>query len=121
MKQIFDINQGFEEKLEDLTLNVKQIQDDLLEEILTRNAKTEYLQRFLVNSFDKELFKKNVPVVTYEEFKPYIDRIVNGESSDVLSARPITGFLLRYIRTKKVLHLISFFLVMKLNVLIAFL
>ncbi|VVB14362.1 unnamed protein product [Arabis nemorensis] len=94
MKQIFDINQGFEEKLEDLTLNVKQIQDDLLEEILTRNAKTEYLQRFLVNSFDKEHFKKNVPVVTYEEIKPYIDRIVNGESSDVLSARPITGFLL---------------------------
>ncbi|CAF2135890.1 hypothetical protein BRARA_B00485 [Brassica rapa] len=89
-----DNNQRWEAKLKDLTSNVQQIQDNLLEEILTPNLNTEYLQRFHVERFDKELFKKNVPVVSYEEIKPYIDRVVNGESSDVLSARPITGFLL---------------------------
>ncbi|CAH2072859.1 unnamed protein product [Thlaspi arvense] len=94
MKQISDNNERWEEKLKDLTFNVKQIQDNLLEEILTPNLKTEYLQRFHIERFDKELFKKNVPVVTYEDLKPYIDRVVNGESSDVISARPITGFLL---------------------------
>ncbi|KAL1207056.1 4-substituted benzoates-glutamate ligase GH3.12 [Cardamine amara subsp. amara] len=94
MKPNSQINEGSEMKLEDLTLNVKQIQDDVLEEILTHNAKTEYLQRFLTETFDKELFKKNVPVVTYEDMKPDIERVVNGESSDVISARPITGFLL---------------------------
>ncbi|KAL0680946.1 hypothetical protein Bca4012_047793 [Brassica carinata] len=93
-----DNNQRWEAKLKDLTSNVQQIQDSLLEEILTPNLNTEYLQRFHVERFDKELFKKNVPVVSYEDIKPYIDRVVNGESSDVLSARPITGFLLRHVK-----------------------
>lgn len=97
MKSISNNNERWEEKLKDLTFNVKQIQDNLLEEILTPNLKTEYLQRFRMDRFDKELFKKNVPVVTYEDIKPYIDRVVDGESSDVISSRPITGFLLRYI------------------------
>ncbi|KAJ4908444.1 4-substituted benzoates-glutamate ligase GH3.12 [Raphanus sativus] len=94
MKPVSNNNERWEEKLKALTFNVKQIQDNLLEEILTPNLKTEYLQRFHMDRFDKELFKKNVPVVTYEDIKPYIDRVVNGESSDVMSARPITGFLL---------------------------
>ncbi|CAD5331563.1 unnamed protein product [Arabidopsis thaliana] len=94
MKPIFDINETFEKQLKDLTSNVKPIQDNLLEEIITPNTKTEYLQRFLIDRFDKELFKKNVPIVSYEDIKPYLDRVVNGESSDVISARTITGFLL---------------------------
>jgi len=81
--------------LEDLTSNVTQIQDNVLEEILTLNANTNYLQKFFLGSFDKESFKKNVPVVTYEDIRPYIERVVNGEPSNVISARPITGFVLR--------------------------
>ncbi|KAG2334183.1 hypothetical protein Bca52824_005363 [Brassica carinata] len=94
MKSISNNNERWEEKLKDLTFNVQQRQDSLLEEILTPNLKTEYLQRFHMDRYDKELFKKNVPVVTYEDIKVYIDRVVNGESSDVISARPITGFLI---------------------------
>ncbi|KAJ0232504.1 hypothetical protein HA466_0290000 [Hirschfeldia incana] len=78
--------------LEDLTWNVKQTQDDLLKEILTLNSGTEYLQNFLHGSFDKELFKKNLPIVTYKDVKPYIDRVANGESSNIISAIPITNF-----------------------------
>lgn len=81
--------------LEDLTSNVKQIQDNVLEEIITLNANTKYLQRFLHGRFDKEIFKKNVPVVTYEDVKPYIECVMNGEPSNVISVRPITGFLRR--------------------------
>ncbi|WZZ23957.1 hypothetical protein YC2023_007358 [Brassica napus] len=80
--------------LEDLTSNVKQIQDEVLEEILRCDANTEYLQSFLHGSADKELFKKNVPVGTYEDFKPYIERVVNGEPSGLVSGRPLTGFVL---------------------------
>ncbi|ESQ30660.1 hypothetical protein EUTSA_v10011355mg [Eutrema salsugineum] len=80
--------------LETLTLNAKQIQDDVLKEILTLNVHTEYLQRFLHGSSDKELFKKNVPVVSYDDVKPYIERVANGEPSDVISGNPITGFFL---------------------------
>lgn len=109
MKPISDINESFEKQLKYLTSDVKQIQDNLLEEIITPNTKTEYLQRFLIDRFDKDLFKKNVPIVTYEDIKPYLDRVVNGESSDVISARPITGFLLRYIRNSLYnLHTVSF-------------
>lgn len=81
-----------------LTLNAKQIQDDVLKEILTLNANTEYLHRFLRGSSDKELFKKNVPVVSYDDVKPYIERVANGgEPSNVISGKPITGFFIRYI------------------------
>lgn len=81
--------------LEELTSNAKQIQEDILEEILTLNANTEYLHRFLHGSSDKELFKKNVPVVTYDDVKPYIERVANGEPSDVISGGAITMFLRR--------------------------
>ncbi|CAF2082441.1 unnamed protein product [Brassica napus] len=80
--------------LEELTSNARQIQDDVLNKILKANANTEYLQRFLQGSSDKDLFKKNVPVVSYEDVKPYIDRVSNGEPSDVISGEPITAFLL---------------------------
>lgn len=55
--------------LEDLTSNVTQLQDNVLEEILTLNANTNYLQSFFRGRFDKEIFKKNVPVVTYDDVK----------------------------------------------------
>ncbi|KAL0654276.1 hypothetical protein Bca4012_096967 [Brassica carinata] len=83
--------------LEELTSNAKQIQDDVLTKILKANANTEYLSRFLEGSSDKELFKKNVPVVSYEDVKPYIDRVANGEPSDILSGEPITAFTLRHV------------------------
>ncbi|KAB2085575.1 hypothetical protein ES319_A05G407500v1 [Gossypium barbadense] len=56
--------------IEELTTNAEQIQDE------------------------KQLFKKNVPIVTYEDLKPYIDRIANGETSDILLGEPVTGFYL---------------------------
>ncbi|XP_019094232.1 PREDICTED: 4-substituted benzoates-glutamate ligase GH3.12-like isoform X2 [Camelina sativa] len=80
--------------LEALTSNAKQIQDDVLKQILTLNANTEYLQRYLHGSSDKELFKKNVPVITYEDVRPYIERVANGEPSNIISGNSITGFFL---------------------------
>ncbi|RID69378.1 hypothetical protein BRARA_C01476 [Brassica rapa] len=90
-----DLSDKLDEKvLEDLTSNVKQMQDDVLKEILTLNANTEYLRPFLHGSSDKELFKKNVPVTTYDDVKLFIDRVANGEPFDVISGKPVTGFSL---------------------------
>ncbi|CAH2036163.1 unnamed protein product [Thlaspi arvense] len=95
MSIISDFNEKEKGKvLENLTCNVEQIQDDLLKEILTLNAETEYLQNFLHGSSAKELFKKKLPIVTYEDVKPYIDRVVNGEPTNIISAIPITNFFL---------------------------
>ncbi|OMO73281.1 GH3 auxin-responsive promoter [Corchorus olitorius] len=78
--------------LEDITSNAHEIQEKVLEDILRRNSGTEYLKGFLNGQIDKQLFKKNVPIVTYEDIKPYMDRIANGEPSNILLAEPITGF-----------------------------
>ncbi|KAL4310164.1 hypothetical protein GQ457_01G049640 [Hibiscus cannabinus] len=81
--------------LEQLTTDAQQIQDQLLGEILSQNAGTVYLDRFLHGQTDKQLFKTNVPIVSYEDLRPYIDRIANGEaSSDILLAETVTGFSL---------------------------
>ncbi|MBA0708500.1 hypothetical protein Golax_023610, partial [Gossypium laxum] len=81
--------------LEEITTNARQIQEQLLGEILCKNAETEYLQGFLHGQTDKQLFKKNVPIVTYDHIKPYIDRIANGKaSSDILLVEPLIGFSL---------------------------
>ncbi|EOA21948.1 hypothetical protein CARUB_v10002450mg [Capsella rubella] len=79
--------------LEDVTTNVNQIQDSVLEAILSRNAQTEYLGGFLNGQVDKQSFKKNVPVVTYEDYRSYIDRITNGEPSDIICDQPISVLL----------------------------
>ncbi|KAK6230597.1 hypothetical protein QUC31_002115 [Theobroma cacao] len=80
------------EIFEYLTTNAHQIQEQVLEEILNRNARTEYLRGFLNGQCDKQLFKKNVPIITYQDVEPYINRIANGEPSDILLAEPLTGF-----------------------------
>ncbi|KAK2973822.1 hypothetical protein RJ640_011750 [Escallonia rubra] len=81
--------------LEDLTINANLVQQQVLEKILTQNATTHYLRGFLNGQSppDKTQFKKKVPIVDYEEVKPYIERIANGEPSDIISAQTITELL----------------------------
>ncbi|RID52764.1 hypothetical protein BRARA_G00204 [Brassica rapa] len=79
--------------LEDITSNANQIQDSVLEAILTRNAHTEYLRGFLNGQVDKQSFKNNLPIVTYEDYHSYIDRIANGEPFDLICDRPIIVLL----------------------------
>ncbi|WZZ70233.1 hypothetical protein YC2023_081603 [Brassica napus] len=79
--------------LEDITSNANQIQDSVLEAILSRNAHTEYLRGFLNGQVDKQSFKNNLPVVTYEDYHSYIDRIANGEPFDLICDRPIIVLL----------------------------
>ncbi|TQD78169.1 hypothetical protein C1H46_036241 [Malus baccata] len=79
--------------LEDLTTNAYEVQQRVLEEILVKNAQTEYLKGFLNGHHDKKDFKNKVPVVNYEDVKPYIERIANGETSEIISAQKITELL----------------------------
>ncbi|KAB2059500.1 hypothetical protein ES319_A11G308700v1 [Gossypium barbadense] len=80
--------------LEDLTSNTHKLQEQVMEEILKSNAGTEYLSRFFPNGqADKQSFKTNVPIITYEDIKPYIDRIANEETPSILLAYRITQFI----------------------------
>jgi auxin responsive GH3 family protein len=82
--------------IEEMTKNTDSVQQKVLAEILTQNAETEYLKRFGLNgATDRETFKSNVPVVTYEDLQPDIQRIANGDRSPILSSSPISEFLTR--------------------------
>ncbi|XP_017602857.1 probable indole-3-acetic acid-amido synthetase GH3.1 [Gossypium arboreum] len=80
--------------IEEMTKNVDSVQERVLREILSRNAETEYLKRFILNgATDRETFKSRIPVVTYEDIQPEIQRIANGDKSPIFSAHPISEFL----------------------------
>lgn len=84
--------------LEDLTTNAETIQQQVLHQILSQNSGTQYLRAFLEGESDKnqQSFKNKVPVVNYDDIKPFIQRIADGESSDIVSSQPITELLTRY-------------------------
>ena len=82
--------------IEEMTRNADAVQERVLSEILSRNAQTEYLKRFeLSGATDRETFKSKIPVITYDDVKPDIQRIANGDFSPILSTHPISEFLTR--------------------------
>lgn len=83
--------------IEDVTTNADQVQRRVLAEILSRSANVEYLKRHgLRGRTDRETFKNVMPIVTYEDLMPDIDRIANGDTSPILCSKPISEFLTRY-------------------------
>lgn len=84
------------EYIEEVTSNADEVQEKVLAQILSRSAHAEYLQRHgLDGRSDRSTFKKLMPVVTYEDLKPDIDRIANGDTSPILCSKPISEFLTR--------------------------
>lgn len=85
-------------ELQKITEETDIVQEGLLKAILTRNKKTEYLKKHMtgVSMNDVQEFKKKVPVITYKDIYPYIQRIAKGEDSSVISGHPITEMLSRY-------------------------
>ncbi|OVA14437.1 GH3 auxin-responsive promoter [Macleaya cordata] len=82
--------------IEDVTTNADQVQKKVLSEILSCNAHVEYLQRHgLDGRTDRKTFKKVMPVITYEDLRPYITRIANGDTSPILCAQPISELFVR--------------------------
>uniref|UniRef100_A0A1J3ETN7 Indole-3-acetic acid-amido synthetase GH3.6 n=1 Tax=Noccaea caerulescens TaxID=107243 RepID=A0A1J3ETN7_NOCCA len=80
--------------IEEVTKNADDVQRRVLEEILSRNADVEYLKRHgLQGRTDRETFKHTMPVVTYEDIQPEINRIANGDTSQILCSNPISEFL----------------------------
>ncbi|KAF9678557.1 hypothetical protein SADUNF_Sadunf07G0047100 [Salix dunnii] len=80
--------------IEDMTANVDLVQERVLKEILTSNVETEYLRKYQLNgATDRESFKSKIPMVTYEDLQPLIQRIANGDKSPIFSSRPVSEFL----------------------------
>ncbi|XP_030532648.2 putative indole-3-acetic acid-amido synthetase GH3.9 [Rhodamnia argentea] len=81
-------------EIERLTSEADIVQQNLLQEILGQNQRTEYLSRFSRGSaMDTCEFKNSVPVITYKAIQPYIRRIAHGEDSSLITGKPITEML----------------------------
>ncbi|BAF06259.1 probable indole-3-acetic acid-amido synthetase GH3.2 [Oryza sativa Japonica Group] len=82
------------EFIEEMTRGFDAVQERVLAAILARNNGAEYLRRHgMEGRTDREAFKARVPVVTYEDLRPEIERIANGDRSNIISSHPITEFL----------------------------
>ncbi|XP_065870410.1 probable indole-3-acetic acid-amido synthetase GH3.1 [Euphorbia lathyris] len=80
--------------IEEMTRNAEIVQEKVLAEILSRNKNVEYLKRFkLDGANDRKTLKSKLPIITYEDLQPEIQRIANGDRSPILSAHPISEFL----------------------------
>lgn len=78
-------------EFEIMTRYAGSVQIETLKKILEENGRTEYLERWgLDGRTDPESFKSCVPLVTHDDLEPYINRIVDGDDSSILTGKPIT-------------------------------
>ncbi|KAG7640080.1 GH3 family [Arabidopsis thaliana x Arabidopsis arenosa] len=80
-------------ELERITSKAAEVQDNILRGILERNKDTEYLSKYMNGSKDVLEFKRAVPIITYKDIYPYIQRIANGEDSSLITGHSITEIL----------------------------
>ncbi|PAN18778.1 hypothetical protein PAHAL_3G224900 [Panicum hallii] len=84
------------EYIERVTAGAGQVQRRVLAEILAQNAPAEYLRRLGVAGDAPgaaEAFLRAAPLVTYEDILQDVLRIANGDTSPILSGKPIREFL----------------------------
>ncbi|PKA58965.1 putative indole-3-acetic acid-amido synthetase GH3.5 [Apostasia shenzhenica] len=83
------------EEFESLSKDAEEVQRETLEKILEENGAAEYLQRLgLAGRTDPQSFKSCVPLVTHKDLEPYIQRIIDGDASPILTGKPITSISL---------------------------
>ncbi|XP_030443503.1 jasmonoyl--L-amino acid synthetase JAR4-like isoform X1 [Syzygium oleosum] len=79
------------EEFEAMTRDAGRVQKETLKRILDENGNSEYLQNLgLDGRTDLESFRACVPIVTHKDLEHYMQRIADGDSSPILTGRPIT-------------------------------
>ncbi|HRP39071.1 MAG: GH3 auxin-responsive promoter family protein [Chitinophagales bacterium] len=68
-----------------------ELQELELDKIIYHNRKVSYLKQFAAISTNYASFVSHIPVVTYEDLKPYIEKMMRGEEN-ILCADSITNF-----------------------------
>lgn len=94
--EAFDGEQVIEE-FEEMTRDAERVQRETLKKILEENGSAEYLQMLGLNGrTDPQSFKDCVPLATHDDLEQYIQRIADGDSSPILTGKPIKTISLRY-------------------------
>lgn len=101
--ETFDMNRVIDE-FEEMTRNADQVQKQTLKEILQKNKSAIYLQNCGLNgnttTDPEEAFKAMVPLVTDIDLEPYIKRMVDGDTSPILTGHPVPAISLRFFNLK---------------------
>lgn len=85
-------------EFERLTRDAAFVQRETLRRILAENGTSEYLQGMgLAGRTDPDSFRSFVPLATHADLEPYIERIADGDTSPVLTAKPVTSISLRLV------------------------
>ena len=78
--------QNVRNRLEDITYNPMRSQEDFVIRLMRENARTEYGRKNdFKNIHTMDEFRRYIPLTTYEDYAPYIEKIANGERN-VLTA-----------------------------------
>lgn len=86
-------------EFEAMTRDAERVQRETLKRILEENGETEYMQKWgLGGRTDPDSFKACIPLVTHEDLEPYIQRIVDGDDSPILTGKLITTISLTYVK-----------------------
>ncbi|CAK9319131.1 unnamed protein product [Citrullus colocynthis] len=97
------------EEFEEMTRDAERVQRETLKKILEENGSAEYLQNLgLDGRTDPQSFKDCVPLVTHDDLESYIQRIADGDSSPILTGKPIKTISLSSGTTKGRPKLIPF-------------
>jgi hypothetical protein len=79
-------------RIENWTTNPVDVQREVLQHLVTAAQYTEFGKKYnFSKTFSLREFKKNVPIHEYEDLKPYILRMMNGEEN-ILWNTPINWF-----------------------------
>ncbi len=67
-------------EIDDFAVHAEDIQREQLSYLLAQGAQTEYGKKFGFNGIrSAEQFSQNVPVVSYQQLQPYVERLMQGE------------------------------------------
>lgn len=93
--EVMDIDKVIEE-FEVITKDAERVQEETLKRILEENGEAEYLRNLGLNGkTDLESYRACVPLVTHKDMEPYIYRVADGDTSPILTGKPITTISLR--------------------------
>ena len=71
----------------------KTVNHDLLFRLLKDNANTEYGKKYGFGEITTlEEFKARVPFSTYDDYAPYIERMIDNDEKDLITAYPIVHY-----------------------------
>ncbi|MDO4467548.1 MAG: GH3 auxin-responsive promoter family protein [Bacillota bacterium] len=73
--------------------NYKKVQQETLKIILKKNADCEYGKLYDFSSIqDEKEYIANVPLATFKNFRPYVDRMLRNGEGNVLFSDSLTGW-----------------------------